>query len=172
MLGHPKYKKGDIVRFKTISYDDVLRERQPQDTICIGEIYIVDAHGTSEQNYEVSYDIMIPGVVLMKHCVESSIVELIRSVDGEREDDFVKFDKDTNIMLVAAVCLLLAFDAKEGQRDLNLVRKMLNLNSTMISRDGLIKPGLEWLFYDYKERQGSINLVICAFKAYKKTKDL
>lgn len=171
MLGYPKYKKGDIVRFNTMSYDDVHHEREPQPVKSIGEIYIVDAYGTFEQNDEVSYDIMIPGVVLVKHCVESTITELIRSADDPHEDDYVKFDKDTNIMLVAAVCLLLAFDAKEGQRDLEMVRKMLNLNSTMISRDGIKRPGLEWLFYEYKDRQGSANLVIDAFKAYKKNLD-
>lgn len=172
MLGHPKYKKGDIVRFNTMSYDDAHHEIEPHPVKSIGEIYIVDAYGTFEQDDEVSYDILIPGVVLVKHCAESTITELIRSADDPHEDDYVKFDKDTNIMLVAAVCLLLAFDAKEGQRDLNMVRKMLNLNSTMISRDGIKRPGLEWLFYDFKDRNGSINLVIDAFKAYKESKNL
>ena len=43
MLGHPKYKKGDIVRFNTMSYDDAHHEIEPHPVKSIGEIYIVDA---------------------------------------------------------------------------------------------------------------------------------
>ena len=47
MLGKPKFNYDDYVKF-TIDGTEVM-----------GQIYIIDAYGTFEQNEEVSYDIMV-----------------------------------------------------------------------------------------------------------------
>lgn len=68
MLGFPKYKRGDIVRFSF--GDDVKR----------GTIEIIDAHGTFEDNSDVSYDIMgiFEGeLTLFKHINEQFVIEKI-----------------------------------------------------------------------------------------------
>lgn len=63
MLGQPKFKIDDQVRFKLA--DGVERE---------GFIYIVDAHGTFEQNEDVSYDIMVKSEnCLYKHIMEKYV---------------------------------------------------------------------------------------------------
>lgn len=73
MLGNPKYKKGDIVKFDIIPYgSDELVE-------CEGTVEIIDRWGTFEQNEEVSYDVMVENFcgeghrTLVKHIRESRI---------------------------------------------------------------------------------------------------
>lgn len=66
MLGKPKYKVDDVVKF---TIDGKEYE---------GEVFIVDAYGTFFQNEEVSYDIMVEdspfgGSCLFKHIRESSL---------------------------------------------------------------------------------------------------
>ena len=62
------YKKGDIVTFAAGSYQ------------FSGEIWIVDAFGTFDQNEEPSYDIFVsqhpkyPDGVLYKHIRQSNII--------------------------------------------------------------------------------------------------
>ena len=63
MLGKPKFSVYDLVRFKLA--DDIERE---------GFIYVVDAHGTFEQNEDVSYDIMVKSEnCLYKHIMEKYV---------------------------------------------------------------------------------------------------
>lgn len=65
MLGKPKYKRDDEV--KLVFRGDIIQ----------GQIYIVDAYGTFEQNEEPSYDIMIEldsGKCLIKHVRESQVI--------------------------------------------------------------------------------------------------
>ncbi len=47
MLGNPKFKRGDMVKFEV------------NDTNYEGSIYIIDAYGTFEYRTDVSYDIMV-----------------------------------------------------------------------------------------------------------------
>ena len=47
MIGKPKYKRGDIVKFK-------LEEKE-----YTGTIYYIDAYGSLENSNDVSYDIFI-----------------------------------------------------------------------------------------------------------------
>ena len=66
MLGKPKYKVDDIVKFNT------------DNTELIGQVFIVDAYGTFFQDEEVSYDIMVDdspygGACLFKHIRESML---------------------------------------------------------------------------------------------------
>lgn len=64
MLGKPKFKVGDIVRF-------TLEEKE-----FIGHVVIVDAYGTLFQKDEPSYDIMVEnGAFLCKHIRESDILK-------------------------------------------------------------------------------------------------
>lgn len=65
MLGHPKYKHKDIVRFR---FNDAILE---------GRILSVDSYGTTEQKEDVSYDILLPGM-LYKHIIESDVIELVK----------------------------------------------------------------------------------------------
>lgn len=51
MIGNPKYKVDDNVKFK-LTYENKEYELR-------GYVYIVDKYGTFEQNKEVSYDIMV-----------------------------------------------------------------------------------------------------------------
>lgn len=51
MIGKPKYKVGDSVAFKI--------KDEGKEFLISGEVYIVDAYGTFEQNEEPSYDIMV-----------------------------------------------------------------------------------------------------------------
>ena len=71
MIGKPKFKYGDIVLFKI------------KETIYEGEIWIVDAYGTFEDDSDVSYDILVKdyykdrenGDCLFKHINEKLIIE-------------------------------------------------------------------------------------------------
>ena len=64
MLGNPKYKRGERVKFKCNG--DWL----------VGVVDIIDAYGTFEQNEEVSYDILSVrngSDCLYKHIRESGV---------------------------------------------------------------------------------------------------
>ena len=52
MLGNPKYKVYDKVSFKIEDENNI-------EYTLTGEVYIVDAYGTFEQDEEPSYDIMV-----------------------------------------------------------------------------------------------------------------
>lgn len=68
MIGHPKYKRNDVVSFKF------------NDAIKTGTVYIVDAYGTFEQNEEPSYDIFVESEnTLYKHVRESKVDECTKS---------------------------------------------------------------------------------------------
>lgn len=73
MIGKPKYDYEDIVTFELFDEND----KKYQIT---GEVYVVDAYGTFEQNEEPSYDIMVEHShmdgtpCLYKHVRESWIV--------------------------------------------------------------------------------------------------
>lgn len=71
MIGKPKYKEGDTVRW-TLTLED------GTNLDLVGEVYIVDAWGTFGQNEEPSYDIMVEhealgGRCLVKHVRESGV---------------------------------------------------------------------------------------------------
>lgn len=72
MLGNPKYKKDDLVKFKITYHDGKEYELE-------GKVEIIDRYGTFEQNEEVSYDILVEKVpwngepCLIKHIVESKL---------------------------------------------------------------------------------------------------
>ena len=62
MLGKPKFKEDEVVKFTT------------DGEVLTGKIYIIDPYGTFEQNEEVSYDVMVedgPWPGLFKHLRES-----------------------------------------------------------------------------------------------------
>lgn len=68
MIGKPKYKRGDKVKFRVMN------------TNLEGVIEIVDAYGTFEQNSEVSYDIFVESSphfagepCLYKHVIETKV---------------------------------------------------------------------------------------------------
>lgn len=62
MIGYPKYYLGQKVKFKI---DNVTKT---------GTIDIIDSHGTFEQQYEVSYDILVEDEnTLYKHIVETAV---------------------------------------------------------------------------------------------------
>ena len=66
MLGQPRYKYGDLVKF---CFDDGKKRVDHY-----GKIEIIDAYGTFGQSKEVSYDIMgIDERSLFKHVVESDV---------------------------------------------------------------------------------------------------
>jgi ribosomal protein L21E len=66
MVGYPKYKVGDIVKFKI---DDEVKE---------GAVYIVDKYGTFENCMDVSYDIMVQKEnTLYKHISEIGIIDKV-----------------------------------------------------------------------------------------------
>lgn len=66
MLGHPKYKYGDVVKF----YFDNGKNKIEH----YGKIEIIDSYGTWGQSKEVSYDIMgMDESGLFKHVVESDV---------------------------------------------------------------------------------------------------
>ena len=63
MLGQPKFKIDDQVRFKLA--DGIERH---------GSVYIIDKFGTLEQNIDVSYDIMVESEnCLYKHIMEKYV---------------------------------------------------------------------------------------------------
>ena len=73
MIGKPKYKAGDKVKFKFERNHEVWLE---------GVVEIVDAYGTLEQNEEVSYDILVENSphfkgepCLYKHIRESNVTD-------------------------------------------------------------------------------------------------
>lgn len=71
MLGKPKYKVGDKVKFTLTRMDEKTQEYE-------GEVYIVDAYGTFFNPYEVCYDIMVEDFgngepCLVKHIHEPGV---------------------------------------------------------------------------------------------------
>lgn len=70
MIGKPKYKLEDKVSFKLSNNKQLT-----------GNITIIDAYGTFEQNKDVSYDILVqacdeyPNGCLFKHIPEYLIIE-------------------------------------------------------------------------------------------------
>ena len=72
MIGHPKYERGDIVRFR-------IDNKKLTGTICI-----IDDYGTFFFNEDVYYDIMVkrtPVNALYKHISEAAIDEKIGEED-------------------------------------------------------------------------------------------
>lgn len=61
MIGHPKYKIDDKVKFKY------------QNNIYEGEVFIIDAYGVFENSDDVHYDIMTKDC-LYKHIIETDII--------------------------------------------------------------------------------------------------
>ena len=64
MVGKPKFKEGDKVKF-------VIDNKE-----LIGEVYIIDAYGTFFDDSDVYYDIMVEGNpynTLYKHIKESGL---------------------------------------------------------------------------------------------------
>lgn len=76
------------------------------------------------------------------------------------------FDNDTNLFQLAAVCSLLAFNAREQDRTVSMVKKMLGLDSYSIKRKETIKTGLAWLFHDYEQQPGHSNIPIDLYRLY------
>ena len=75
MLGKPKYKYNDIVRFHTWKDYSPIHE---------GKIIVVDSYGTSEFKDDVSYDIQNDKEkVLYKHIKEELIVGYASPRRGE-----------------------------------------------------------------------------------------
>lgn len=70
MIGHPKYKEGDIVKFRLQFHGtNIIKE---------GIIYIVDKYGIFADNSDVYYDIFNEEEnILYKHFIEPLIVEKI-----------------------------------------------------------------------------------------------
>lgn len=70
MIGKPKYKEGDIVRFKVkINGKTEIKE---------GVVAIVDQYGTFEYDQDVSYDIMVDSEnCLYKHFPEPRVIKKI-----------------------------------------------------------------------------------------------
>ena len=66
MLGKPKFKVGDHVKFDIWYHNEKM-------TIC-GYVYIIDRFGTLENNTDVSYDIMThDNRILYKHIGEKGV---------------------------------------------------------------------------------------------------
>lgn len=73
MIGKPKFKVGDVVRFKC------------QDKVKVGTIEIVDRWGTFDNPTDVSYDIMVESEnMFYKHFTEQDIISKI-------EDNKIEF---------------------------------------------------------------------------------
>ena len=68
MLGKPKYKVGDKVKFTLTHMDGKVQGYE-------GEVYIVDAYGTFFNPYEVCYDIMVEDFGNGKPCLVKHIHE-------------------------------------------------------------------------------------------------
>lgn len=70
MIGKPKYKEGDIVRFKVkINGETEVKE---------GVVATVDQYGTFEYDQDVSYDIMVDSEnCLYKHFPEPTVIKKI-----------------------------------------------------------------------------------------------
>lgn len=72
MIGKPKYKLGDIVKFKL---EDEIKE---------GVVAIVDAYGTFSNPNDVSYDILVEKEnILYKHFEEKTIIEKTGEIPEE-----------------------------------------------------------------------------------------
>lgn len=79
MLGHPRYKNGDIVQFLILFTD----EQDP--IIKEGTIAITNYYGVFEDNSDVHYDIYNKEEnTLYKHCRETCIIKKI----GEEDPPF------------------------------------------------------------------------------------
>lgn len=66
MIGKPKFKVGDVVRFKC------------QDKVKVGTIEIVDRWGTFDNPTDVSYDIMVESEnMFYKHFTEQDIISKV-----------------------------------------------------------------------------------------------
>ena len=92
MLGKPKFNYDDYVKF-TVDGVEV-----------IGQIYVIDAYGTFEQNEEVSYDIMVENSphmggepCLYKHIRESEVEKSIMKYFTDKEELIKRFDKISNL---------------------------------------------------------------------------
>lgn len=76
MIGKPKFKIGDKVKFE-IEYKNY-----------IGNIYIVDEYGTFEDNSDVSYDIMVDDWgPKREQCLFKHITEKLVSLYTEDNED-------------------------------------------------------------------------------------
>lgn len=68
MIGNPKYKEGQLVKFSIFNQYDKQETHE-------GVIYIVDKYGVFEDDSEVHYDIMCDNEnTLYKHIKETSIL--------------------------------------------------------------------------------------------------
>lgn len=79
MVGNPKYKVGDIVKFWSFLFSDNDKRE------LTGTVAIVDDYGTFFDNSDASYDILVKedGVkVLCKHIREDRIIEKTGEYDG------------------------------------------------------------------------------------------
>jgi hypothetical protein len=72
MLGKPKYKIGDIVNFKVVDNQEIIKK---------GIVAIVDEYGTFFNNSDVSYDILNKEEnMLYKHFSESCVLEKVGEI--------------------------------------------------------------------------------------------
>lgn len=76
------------------------------------------------------------------------------------------FDNDANLFEIAAVCSLLAFDARKQDRTISAVNKMIKLDSVYIKRNKVLKTGLAWLFYDYEQKPDHSSIPIDLYRLY------
>lgn len=82
MLGRPKYKYGDVVKFYFNNGTEKIEH--------YGKIEIIDAYGTWGQSKEVSYDIMgLDERGLFKHVVESDVYGF-QEIDEECERHWIQ----------------------------------------------------------------------------------
>lgn len=76
MRGKPKFKVGEVVRFKC------------QDQVKVGTIEIVDKWGTFSDPTDVSYDIMVESEnMFYKHFTEQDIISKIEDEKYYGDDD-------------------------------------------------------------------------------------
>ena len=76
------------------------------------------------------------------------------------------FNDDANLFEIAAVCSLLAFDARKQDRSISMVNKMIELDSVYIKRNKVLKTGLAWLFYDYEQKPDHSSIAIDLYRLY------
>ena len=69
-----KFDYADLVEFK-FTFDNKTRNLQ-------GYVFIIDKHGTFEQNEEPSYDVYVDNFGLVKHIRESKL-KLVKKADKE-----------------------------------------------------------------------------------------
>lgn len=72
MLGHPKFTYGDVVEFD-IYMPDSKNEDQEKLVTLFGTITIVDMYGAFLDDSDVSYDIHVEGLGLVKHISERNV---------------------------------------------------------------------------------------------------